>query len=109
VIGLQRRSRTDLRLIMKGDTEVWSRRRGEVHLKEGLTRAELEDIESVTEQALRWLAAHPTEDVFSAGRLFRISPSTITRGIAPRRLRPLCSKCGQVVRKGFAGSRHGTI
>ena len=101
VIGLHRRSRTDIRLIMEGDTELWSRRRGEVHLKEGLTRAELEDIESVTEQALRWLAAHPSEDVFSAGRLFRISPSTITRGIAARRLRPVCVKCGQVVRKGF--------
>jgi hypothetical protein len=46
VIGLHRRSRTDIRLIMAGDTEIWSRRRGEVHLKEGLTRAELEDIES---------------------------------------------------------------
>ena len=55
----------------------------------------------MTEQALRWLAAHPTEDVFSAGRLFRISPSTITRALAARRLRPVCVKCGHVGRKGF--------
>ena len=101
VIGLYRRGRADIRLIMDGDTELYARKRSEVHLKQGLTRGQLEDIESVTEQALRWLAAHPTEDTFSAGRLFRISPSTITRGIAARRLRPVCSKCGQVVRKGF--------
>jgi hypothetical protein len=90
VIGLHRRSSTNIRLIMAGDSQLWSWRRGEVHLKEGLTRAQLEDIESVTEEALRWLAAHPTEDVFSAGWLFRISPSTVTRAIgapaAPRLL-----------------------
>ena len=39
VIGLHRRSRTDIRLIMNGDTELYARKRSEVHLKEGLTRA----------------------------------------------------------------------
>ena len=101
VVGLHRLERTDIRLILQGDTELYARKRSEVHLKDGLTRSQLEDIESVTERALRFLAAHPAEDTFSVGRLFRISPSIITRALAARRLRPVCCKCGQVVRKGF--------
>jgi hypothetical protein len=52
VIGLHRRGRNDIRLILQGDTGLYARKRSEVHLKEGLTRSQFEDIESVPEQAL---------------------------------------------------------